>query len=89
MKETLEKLWSEYLLDECAVIKTNDEQNLSKKASLLYDELNASLSNAQKEACKKYIDALCSLESSFAKRAFIKGCEFAISFLLEAGNFKK
>ena len=82
MKETLEKLWSEYLLDECAVIKTNDERNLSKKASLLYDELNASLSNAQKEACEKYIDALCSLESSFTKRAFIKGCAGSIRIRL-------
>ena len=63
MKETLEKLWSEYLLDECAVIKTNDEQNLSKKASLLYDELNASLSNAQKEACEKYIEKVSEIYS--------------------------
>ena len=89
MKETLEKLWSDYLLDECAVIKTDEERSLSKKASFLHDELDASLSDAQKDTCEKYIDALCSLDSLFATRAFFKGCEFATSFLLEVGIFKK
>ena len=31
MKETLEKLWNEYLLDECAPIDTDEERNLSRK----------------------------------------------------------
>jgi len=38
---------------------------------------------------EKYVDALCDLEALFVKKAFLKGCEFAVSFLLETGSFKK
>ena len=38
------------------------------------------------EAVEKYVDALCDLEALFVKKAFLKGCEFAVSFLLEAGD---
>ena len=31
MKQTLEKLWNEYLLDECAAIDTYEERNLKKQ----------------------------------------------------------
>ena len=52
MKETLEKLWNEYLLDECAEIDTDEERKLTKKA-------------------------------------FLRGCKFAVSFLLETINSEK
>ena len=35
------------------------------------------------------IYALCDIDALFAKKAFCKGCEFAVSFLTEAGNLKK
>ena len=81
MKKTLEKLWNEYLLDECAVIDT-------KMAAELHEKANALLSMDQKDAVQKYVDSLWDIEALFAKKAFVKGCEFAVSFLLEAGYLR-
>ena len=89
MKETLEKLWNEYLLDECAKIDTVEERNLTKKTVKLHEKVNALLNDEQEEAVEKYADALCDLEALFVKKAFLKGCEFTASFLLEAGNLGK
>ena len=81
MKETLEKLWDEYLSDECATIETEEEKILTKKAVELHEIANNLLNDAQQNAVEKYIDALCDIEALFARKAFCKGCEFAISFL--------
>ena len=89
MKETLEKLWNEYLLDECAPIDTAEERSLTKKTGELYEKASALLSKEQKNAVQKYVDALCDAESLFIRKAFLKGCEFSVSFLLETVNLKK
>ena len=89
MKETLERLWNEYLLDECAIIDTDEERNLTKKTVELHEKANTLLNKDQKDAVEKYVDALCDIEALFVKKAFLKGCEFAVSFLLEAGNLEK
>ncbi|MBE6674609.1 MAG: hypothetical protein E7596_05845 [Ruminococcaceae bacterium] len=89
MKETLEKLWNEYLLDDCAEIDTDGERDLTKKTAELHEKVNALLNNEQEEAVRKYVDALRGLEAIFVKKAFLKGCEFSVSFLLEAGNLGK
>ncbi len=89
MKETLEKLWNEYLLDECAVIDTDEARGLTKKAAELHEKVDSFLSEEQKDAVEKYVDALCDVEALFVKKAFFKGCEFAVSFLLEASNSGK
>ena len=89
MKETLEKLWNEYLLDECAAINTNEERTLMKQTVELHEKVNALLNKEQEEAVEKYVDALCDMEALFTKKAFFKGCEFAVSFLLEAGRLEK
>ena len=86
MKETLEKLWEEYLLDECAVMETEEERDLTKKALALHEKANALLHKEQQEIIEKYVDALYDLNALFVKKAFCRGCEFAVSFLLEAGN---
>ena len=86
MKETLEKLWDEYLSDECATIETEEEKILTKKAVELHEIANNLLNDVQQNAVEKYIDALCDIEALFVKKAFLKGCEFSVSFLLEAGN---
>ena len=83
MKETLEKLWNEYLLDECAIIDTEEEKNLTKMTAALHEKANALLNKEQQAVIEKYVDSLCELESIFAKKAFFKGCEFSVSFLLE------
>ena len=89
MKETLEKLWNEYLFDECAAIDTDEERELTKKAVELQEKANALLNKEQKEAVEKYVDILCNVDALFVKKAFFRGCEFAVSFLLESGNFVK
>ena len=89
MKETLEKLWNEYLLDDCAVINTDEERNLTQKTAELHEKANALLNEVQKDAVQRYVDALCDVEAMFVKKAFLRGCEFATLFILEAGNFKK
>ncbi len=89
MKETLEKLWNDYLFAECAIIDTDEERNLTEKTKELHEKSDALLDKEQKAAVEKYIDALCDMENLFVKKAFVKGCEFAVSFLLEAGNLSK
>lgn len=89
MKETIERLWNEYLLDECAAIHTDEEGKLMKKAVELQEQANALLNKDQKDVMEKYVDALYDIETLFVKKAFLKGCQFAVSFLLEAGDFKK
>lgn len=88
MKKTLEKLWIEYLSDECAMIDTEEERNLTKKTVMLHEKATALLNKEQEEAVEKYVDALCEIEAVFVKKAFVKGCEFAVSFLLEVANLK-
>ena len=87
MKETLEKLWNDYLLEECAVMDTDEERILTAKAAELHEKANALLNEEQQKAVDCFVDALCEMQSSFVKKTFCKGCEFAVSFLLEAGNF--
>ncbi len=89
MKETLEKLWNEYLSEECAAVDTDEGKRLAKKAVELHKKANALLNKDQEDAVEKYVDALCDIEALFVKKAFFKGCEFAVSFLLEAGNWGK
>ena len=88
MKETLETLWNEYFMEECAAIDTDEERTRTKKAIELHEKANALLSKEQQVAVEQYVDALCDVEAIFVKKAFVKGCEFAVSFLLEAANFK-
>lgn len=88
MKETLEKLWKEYFAEECATTDTEEERTLAKKALEMHKTVNELLTKEQIVATEKYIDALFEMQDSFVKKAFFKGCEFAISFLFEANFFK-
>ena len=81
MKETIEKLWNEYFSEQCAEINTKEERNLTRKAVELHEKVNALLNEEGKNALEEYVDALCDIEALFARKAFCKGCEFAISFL--------
>ena len=86
MKKTLEKLWNEYLMDECSYIDTEEERMLVSKTADLHKVATNMLSEEQKDAVEKFTDSLCDLEALFIKKAFCKGCEFSVSFLFEAGN---
>ena len=83
MKKILEKLWDEYLSNECAVIDTDEERALAGEAVRLHEGVNNSLSLEQQKAVEEYIDALCDIEGLFVKKAFFSGCKFATAFLLE------
>ena len=83
MKDILEKLWDEYFAETCAVIDTEDERKLSKKATDMHGMANAMLTKEQSEAIEAYIDVLCELQGSFVKKAFFKGSEFAVAFMLK------
>ncbi len=86
MKITLERLWNDYFLEECSKIDTDEERDLIKKAVELHEVASKLLNEEQKEAVEKYVDTLCDVEALFARSAFVKGCEFAVSFLREAGD---
>ena len=83
MKKALEKLWYEYLCDKCSVIDTEEERILIKKAAEMHKTVNESLTKEQNDVIEKYIDSLFDVQSYFAKKSFLKGCEFTASFLLE------
>ena len=86
MRSTLEKLWNEYLMDECSYIDTEEERMLISKTADLHKVATNMLSEEQKDAVEKFTDSLCDLEALFIKKAFCKGCEFSVSFLFEASN---
>ena len=89
MKETLEQLWDEYLSEKCAFVNTDEERELMKKTVELHEQANALLNKEQQDAVEQYVDALGDNEALFVKKAFFKGCEFAVSFLLETGNLSR
>ena len=62
---------------------------LTRNAAELHEKANALLNDKQKETIEKYVDAVHAIEAFFTKKAFFKGCEFAVSFLLETGDFGK
>ena len=68
---------------------TDEERMLTKKAIELHEKTNGLLTREQQEVMEKYVDTLMDMEGIFAKKAFFKGCAFAISFLLEARGEKQ
>jgi len=87
MKTLLEKMWNEFFAEECAVIDTEAEKSLQKKALDLHKAINKALTAEQNETIEKYIEAFCDLQSSFVKKAFFKGCAFTVAFLFETFVF--
>ncbi len=89
MKEILENLWNEYFAEECAVIDTDEERAFLVRTGELHESVNELLTKEQRETIEKYIEALYEMQNLFVKKAFFKGCEFATTFLFEAGKFAK
>ena len=84
MKKTLEALWQDCFLEKCAIVDSDEERNLTKKAIELRERVNETLNEEQAAAVDRYLDALCQIDALFIKKAFVTGCEFAVSFLFEA-----
>lgn len=89
MEQILEKLWDEYLFLECAEMETEKEREFTRKAGKQREKVNSLLNKEQQEALEKYVDAIYDMESLFIKKAFFKGCEFTLSFLIGAGRSGK
>ena len=88
MKETLEKLWTEYLEEDCATFNIGKERELANKSIREHKTINGLLTKEQSACVEEYIDTLLEIESLLVKKAFFKGCEFTASFLLEVGVWK-
>ena len=86
MKEILNKLWEKYFFEECSTINTNEEKELLKKLADLREKAYVSLNDEEREAVERCFETLYDIETIYAKKAFFKGCEFAVSFLFELGN---
>lgn len=84
MKETLERLWTEYLFEECSAIETDEERRIIKKTAELHEKANALLNKEQQLAVEKYIEILYDGESIFIKKAFFKGFGLAVSLLFKS-----
>lgn len=84
MKNTLEKLWNDYLCDECSEIDSEEERELLKAAVEKHDIINGFLTKEQSKLVEEYVDILIEMNSFFSRKAFSKGCEFATSFFIEA-----
>lgn len=74
MRETVEKLWNEYFLEECARIESAEERALEKRAALLHERANELLTV---DAIEKYAEALYAVQRRLVKKAFFKGCKCA------------
>ena len=80
MKETLEKLWNEYLLDECAGIDTNEERELTKNTAELHEKANALLNKEQRDAVKNMLMNCAILKRYLLKRHSSKGVNLRFRF---------
>lgn len=89
VEDMLEKMWNDYFADECSRIDSDQERALVGQAIDLHDDLNDLLSEEECDVMEKYVDILCDINALYAKTAFLTGCKFAVSFFLEARNFKK
>ena len=83
----MDKLWSNYLSEECARVETEEGKRLAMAAIRLHEEASSTLTEEQVQAMEKYVDAICDTEESVVKEAFFKGCAFTFSFLLRLGAF--
>lgn len=85
MKYMLKRLWNEYFSDKCAKLTTEEEKELANRALGLHQAVVSILTQEQLKSVENYIDILLEMQSVWVKKAFAKGCEFSVSFLLETG----
>lgn len=84
MYNTLDGLWSDYILDDCGKMETQEEKDLAKKLVAHSDALRAALSEEQKDLLEKILDCLSAIDLLFAQKAFVSGIRFATAYLWEA-----
>ncbi len=85
MKETIKKLWYDYLYDEEADISNDAERKRINHAMVERSaELQNSLTQEQKKLFDKYAEALYEYVSYEQYKGFEKGSEFAVRFVTES-----
>ncbi len=89
MRETLEKLWNEYFAEECAALDTEEERALVRRAAEAHKTANELLTKEQGAVMEQYVETVYEIQNCFGKKAFVKGCEFAVAFLLETVYVRK
>ncbi len=89
MAGMIEKLWNEYFAESCSGIETAEEKAMIKRAIETLEAVNMLLTKEQNDALEKHMEVVYEMQGGFIKKAFFKGCEFALSFALETGALKK
>lgn len=87
MKKALAELWNEYFAEKCAVLDTQEEKTLARKAVEIRQTVNEWLTKEQSEVMEKYMEVVYELQGLSVKKAFFRGCELVTSFFFEIGNF--
>ena len=87
MKEILEKAWNEYFCEWCSAIENKKEMGSLKNVCEMHETLNRLLTKEQDEALDKYVEAIYENQAHIIKKAFFKGCDFAMSLVFEARSF--
>ena len=85
MKDVLNRVWHEYFSDECLRVDTDEERRLLGCAADASEELNRLLTAEDRRAVERYADAIYAMQDVLIKKAFFKGCEFAVTFVIEFG----
>ena len=83
MKEIIEKLWNEYLMEECAESISSEENELWEQNGKFRETLYTMLPDEQKVNIDNYIEAFCNIQEKCIKKAFFMGCKFTLSFVSE------
>ena len=82
-----EKLWNEYFFEKCSTLDTEEEREILKRAVEMQKRVDELLTSEQITAVEKYVETLQEMQMYSCRKAFFKGCEFALSFLSKLKGF--
>ncbi len=84
MKETLEKLWDDYLVESDCKMENQEEIENIRRIMEIEKEITETFNKESKKLFDEYARLADEEGVRFAKNAFIKGVSFSVSFLIEA-----
>ena len=87
MNNTFYRLWDDFFAEECALIDTDEERALIRRANEIRKNLDVLLTPEQNKKAQEYAESIYAIQNVFLKKAFFKGCKFAFSFFIEAVGF--
>ena len=82
----IDKLWNEYFFEKCSTIDTEEEREILKRAVKFQKCLDELLTAEQNAAVERYVEVLHEMQMQSCKKAFFKGCEFALAFLSKSNG---